>query len=715
MDYHYLNDIFQIQEDCFISNLFYINNSILYFVFLIWEFSLLSARSFISRMSSVKGKKGNVLEGCLSMKKMKSEKVYRENHLGAIVTAICALLNSYSGGKFNIKFEDESVLPEEIDAGLRMIEQSLVDIIGSCTFCTKVRIQRSKVNNLDFFVTHTESLCTVDYKLYLPTQTQVIPISPCETPEKVKAILNRNVDQQLTPLAEIEDFVFDRRVSFTEGDSIQFKQLKAANSKCVSFADRVTNKSNKLERYFSAFANKDGGRLYYGITDNGTVKGEYIEEKSQKEIVRKVTKTISSMKWRGGTLQRGTHWNIQFVPIKDDDMNEKSFMFVVIISVKPIRDGLFTQEPESYHVVKGQVERMSFSDWENRFFHRVECQVPSLETSRTKWSSVRVQKTCHKILQQLVEYHDNADYEEFEKLALLAEEKYPGTVIAHVVLAERTVVDYKRGQFEKADTRLAQLENCLSSLSPAATKDYVVLKLRTLYAKSAISRAKGNYQESYDLAKECLRLAEMAPAGILTAWFYNQVAIMEKRLSQMSEAASASLIQSSKDHYIKALQHIQASNVEQEFSTTTADLRQRVHTFRPITTLGDFANGPNFRNATPSDIEEAKADLVEYHRVHNVEGHSVTSYREVYYLFAKSDLRLCQWWQQRQRKRENERSLENYGIPKFLKEAFDSAQEAKDRAIHFDELRIYANNRLAVTVEMILKLKVSSLRPPRSH
>ena len=162
-----------------------------------FEFSFLRCRS--SSSVKVMELENEVLDDCLSIKKMKNDKPYRKNKLADIVFTICALFNTYGGGKFSIKYVDDSILPEEIDEVFRMIEQRLVDIIGSCTYQTKVIIQRSEVNRLDFFVSHTESLCTVDYKLYLPTQTQVIPISPWETPEKVKAILDRKVNQQLPP------------------------------------------------------------------------------------------------------------------------------------------------------------------------------------------------------------------------------------------------------------------------------------------------------------------------------------------------------------------------------------------------------------------------------------------------------------------------------------------------------------------------------------
>ena len=104
---------------------------------------------------------------------------------------------------------------------------------------------------------------------------------------------------------------------------------------------------------------------------------------------------------------------------------------------------------------------------------------------------------------------------------------------------------------------------------------------------------------------------------------------MEKNLSQQTkeEAERVSLVQSALDHYIKALQHTTTSSVEQEFHITVADLQQRIHIFRAITLLGDFATGANFRKATPSDIKAAETDLSVCDRL-ILQGFKETKYRK---------------------------------------------------------------------------------------
>ena len=318
-------------------------------------------------LDSVKNTKmnRNVFEVFLSVKKSKREKAYRENHLTLIVSIICALLNS-NGGELNVKYEDDAILGDAEDGILRMIEQHLINFFGSCVFHAMVRVLKN-AKQLVFTVDSSQALCTVDYHFYLPTQDQIISISSWQPPESVKAILNREVGNQ-NQFENDEDFVLNRQVPFRECDFIRFKLLKSEESKCISFADRMTNKRNKLGRYISAFAKKKGGHIFCGIKGDGVVKGQVIREECQHEIVSILTKAINKMIWCGGQLERGRHWDIQFAPVKDESQNEIPSLSVVIISVVPLRGGLFTNEPESYYVVQSQVRRMPFSEWRCRFF-----------------------------------------------------------------------------------------------------------------------------------------------------------------------------------------------------------------------------------------------------------------------------------------------------------------------------------------------------------
>ena len=303
------------------------------------------------------------------------------------------------------------------------------------------------------------------------------------------------------------------------------------------------------------------------------------------------------MIWLEGKLERGKHWDIKFVPVKDESMNEIPFLSVAIISVEPLRGGLFIHEPESYHVVQKLVKRMSFDVWKRLFVEREKSSmstsiVPSF-TARTQWSSVKTQKICHKVLEQLVRYQNDGNFSAFKKYASLAEEKFANTDIAFFISAEKIRTAYKIGEFQKAEWQLAKYEK---GLLQSETKDHAVHLLRAMHVKSGILRAQGKYEESYNIALEGLQLLESVPAGIITARFYYYVAILQKHiLQQRGEAGRSSWIKkAAQDNFIKALQHSQASSVEQVFSATIADLQQRIHVLRAIAILGNFVNGKEF-------------------------------------------------------------------------------------------------------------------------
>ena len=161
-------------------------------------------------------------------------------------------------------------------------------------------------------------LISTNYNLYLPTQTQVIPVQPNAQIDIVKKLITFDGERILHGV-KIEShsrrLVKDQNCGLEENKEIQFKNLKAAPSKCVTLADRM--KSNKLPSYISAFANHHGGHIYYGIRDDGTVEGEVVTDKDRDEITKKVGKTIGKMIWPQKP-EKGKHWDIFFEPVLDN-------------------------------------------------------------------------------------------------------------------------------------------------------------------------------------------------------------------------------------------------------------------------------------------------------------------------------------------------------------------------------------------------------------
>ncbi len=293
-------------------------------------------------------------------------------------------------------------------------------------------------------------------------------------------------------------------------------------------------------------------------------------------------------------------------------------------------------------------------------------------------------------------------------------EKHDGTATELFVMFIESVVAYKRGMMKTADEIIDRIEAALENRPNI--DDHRILEFRLLYAKSAIARAKGDYKSSYKYAIEGQQVADCIQPGVLTAWFFNHVAIVEKFLSQQQQQQGDDKVEKKKcalTHYIKALQYAKASHIEQEFTHMIADLEQRVHLFRAITILGNFAKGVNLADVTPSNIKAAEDDFVRYSTL-VIKGFVPSNYRRAYSLLAECDLRFAQWCQQQrneqqqqqQQQRQEQPQEEVYKTPKLLKEAYNKALEGRElsKQCRFEELTMYANCRLGRISEMIVKL-----------
>ena len=226
----------------------------------------------------------------LLLRKFHENKRYKEEILKEITAAICAMLNS-NGGKavVNVDGDSNAISESKISQIIRTVEQYLEKIIGTkISSAINIKVEEETVT---ISVEKANSLITVDYHLYWPSQTQVIQVTPLETQETVKnEILNRNiVDEPVLLGSHVKKFINSKQSGLSETKTVQLKNLKATSSKSNTLADRMI--ANKFDCYVSAFANYKGGNIYYGIDDDGIVAGEFIPNEEVK-IIKKLEKTI---------------------------------------------------------------------------------------------------------------------------------------------------------------------------------------------------------------------------------------------------------------------------------------------------------------------------------------------------------------------------------------------------------------------------------------
>ena len=146
----------------------------------------------------------------------------------------------------------------------------------------------------------------------------------------------------------------------------KFKRLKDKKfySTKKSVADCFSLDEYEVLQHVSAFANHQGGELYYGIDSDKIVDGEILKKNEIKCIQQTVKEKIESMVWPRHVNADEIHkfWKIFFLTVSHEKSNVYS-RYVIKISVDPCPGGVFIQEPESYYVVSNSVVKLPFSSW----------------------------------------------------------------------------------------------------------------------------------------------------------------------------------------------------------------------------------------------------------------------------------------------------------------------------------------------------------------
>ena len=671
--------------------------------------------------------------------------------VGEIRKRINALQNS-NGGTLEV-YHKNNLTPKELENFVRLIEQKILDSVGLLTMTSKIecKLVSEPTPKIVFSVKPEDCLSILNSGLYLPTKYQVKAIPPSESPDNVRRRFEKPqcTARKATSLrAYHQDFVLNQHTAVDEDVNVQCKSLKSQESKRVNLADRITNKSNKLICYVSGFANHIGGHIYYGINDDRVVIGQEVVDDEVESITRKVEKAIGKMIWpkHCGAPKRGKQWDIFFEPVKDAAGKLVPRTYVIVIAVAPCAGGVFAEEPESYRVspdgtvcryldvglpyycLHGLVDQTESSytvhktsdgnndkqqadaDTQEETEHvksitESDADIVPSYVGRSRWSSVHAQKVYHTVSEKFVKARNDGNLTEFEHCAKWAERKFSRehNDVNLIISAERVAFAYRSGQYKKAKELLKKFEELLDFSS---SQDVEVFKFKAVYAKSAIARAEGKYEESYSIAKDGLQLAQQIPAGIVTAWFLNHVALVEVLL--YFSVQSAIMERSVRFLQVLALQHAQASSIEQEFCITTAELRQQVHINRAIALLG-FSGDHRFAKY---DIEAAKVNLAVVHEI-TLEGHSQTHFREIHHNFALSDLSAYQWQQQehKQRETQNKTIFRDREMPEALLAAFYYAKKALTCAsdCRFEEMNHYANKRVSALTETMLRHNMSRI------
>ncbi|NXM35927.1 SLN13 protein, partial [Oxyruncus cristatus] len=338
---------------------------------------------------------GKVLVGENCRKKITSLNQKRQRR--DLSRAVCALLNS-GGGIVRMESEDRNYCYQEHGIGLD-IENCLRDCIGSNEISEYFTWMQEGSNLLLFVKTWScggleqgiaeatePRLCSLSTGLFYRSGTSVFPVKSREAPgflrgkessakcnsvnglSAKRALLSFFGGAEKTPPNIQEHNIQDAAAKFIEkgkvlvGEVLGFTETTHIEFKEYSTKSVLEYMSKTLPKYVSAFANTEGGYLFFGVGDNGKVTGTHsnVEKEALEQVVAETTRSMSVYHSCGsGAL--GVQLQTHILDVHDETGCSQGYICAVHIerSCCPVFHG----DPESWMVMDGKIERLRAGKW----------------------------------------------------------------------------------------------------------------------------------------------------------------------------------------------------------------------------------------------------------------------------------------------------------------------------------------------------------------
>ena len=629
--------------------------------------------------------------------KFENNKKYKEQIVRAIIAAICAMLNS-NGGKVVVDIETWG---KDIPVGgtpfsqialiIRILEQSMISIIGIHQTISHINF-RETAESIVIFVKKIDSLITTNYNLYLPSQTQVVQVSPWEHKEKVKDIINRKVVVEPVQVgSHCQMFCKNTICGIHESKTVQLKHLEAHATKRTTLADRMIGKGNKFTCYVSAFANYMGGHMYFGVTSDRVVEGEVISNgEDKKDITKKVEKVIKKMIWpeQIGQPKRGEQWDIFFVLMVDEDNKPIPSTFVIVVYIAPCLGGVFTEEPECYEMLDGKVKKMSLATWKKRILLQGgECELCSgkqipRSIPPVTWSSARARKSFTASDEILIQLINNGAWDAISKKCEILQETCQLWEML-LILSKKITVCFRRGQFKKAQDYLIEYDKILDK-----TKDRPIFEVLRLYLEAALKRASRDFQALKEPLNTALSMAELIEPGLVPAIVY----LFAGTVADLTYSEYPEMIFSPDFLSIRALEHLRRVP---DSSDGLLAMEQKAHITLATYYLGCNINGQQIKdNVNVTELDKAATSIRAVHQCAD-QASPLTKYHEV-----QLDLVLSIYNYRRSQVIPDEKV-------RYLRDAFNHAEKGERlaKASGFTEMVEWSKASKACCVEALVRSK----------
>ncbi|CAB4041957.1 schlafen family member 13-like, partial [Paramuricea clavata] len=314
----------------------------------------------------------------------------KRERLQNLIKHIVALLNSAGGViRINESGNDEKTIIKQRDIWKQGLEQTLVDILTQDEYKQCIHFNSaSKFPYCYLFVRKSKRVCTQSSGLKIPLECSVKDA----TYNGILNILHQSVSQRESSSLEMSDenmepdsgytdnsstfsfpdeehaeFHYEKNVSFHESDTVQFKFI---------IKDLLKGIDSHLPNYVSAFANHRGGKVYFGIHDDGTVKGQLVEGEDEKREVKDIVEKVMKRKNENQEMVRiwgkpdfipqyDEQWTVEFVEVIGKPEGEERC--VVVVKIFPFDGGMFLEHPLAWKVDESSEEivKIDFVEWRN--------------------------------------------------------------------------------------------------------------------------------------------------------------------------------------------------------------------------------------------------------------------------------------------------------------------------------------------------------------
>ena len=262
----------------------------------------------------------------------------------------CALLNT-GGGVLVIKIADiQSLAGDSVDNFWKTIEPGLRALITSRYDEVFDRPEFS--DEVLLFIRAPQHFCTLKYNLFLPSDISAYEASYEETLEVLEKQPSKwgkkkkpyPIGVPLNNLPTVPKMLkCNQSLSFHESKQVEFKHW--TSDKYLDHNNHGQRQS--IEKWISAFANGSGGVILLGVTNKGCVLGQELNADNSPEVMEQRVSSLFNKMICDFTLERGTHWDMEFVPVVG---SKSKAVIVIYVAGMASCGGVFTNCPKSFEL-----------------------------------------------------------------------------------------------------------------------------------------------------------------------------------------------------------------------------------------------------------------------------------------------------------------------------------------------------------------------------